>query len=151
MFIYFERERERKRERECTGKWQREREREWERENFKQNFCTSAEPDVGLDLTKCEIMTWAEIKSQTLNQLRHPSESIFKFCSMWSLVSRLPFEPSPPFVGEDGSAHGPCLCLNIFPLLESFQNVSGMLSLFACLYLLIHLHSALVISMTINL
>ena len=27
----------------------------------------STEPDVGLKPTKCEIMTWAEIKSQRLN------------------------------------------------------------------------------------
>ena len=31
-----------------------------------------AEPDAGLDLMNYEIMTWAEIKSWTLNQLSHP-------------------------------------------------------------------------------
>ena len=31
-----------------------------------------AEPDAGLELTNREIMTRAEIKSQTLNQLSHP-------------------------------------------------------------------------------
>ena len=31
-----------------------------------------AEPDAGLEPTNCEIMTWAEIRSQLLNQLSHP-------------------------------------------------------------------------------
>ena len=31
-----------------------------------------AEPDLGLELTNCEIMTLAEIKSQMLNGLNHP-------------------------------------------------------------------------------
>ena len=31
-----------------------------------------AEPDVELELTNCETMTWAETKSWTLNQLSHP-------------------------------------------------------------------------------
>ena len=32
----------------------------------------SAQPDVGLKLTNCEIVTWAELKSQALDRLRHP-------------------------------------------------------------------------------
>ena len=32
----------------------------------------STEPDAGLNLTNCEIMTRAEIKSWTLNRLSHP-------------------------------------------------------------------------------
>ena len=32
----------------------------------------STEPDVGLDLRNHEIMTWAEIQSEALNQLSHP-------------------------------------------------------------------------------
>ena len=39
----------------------------------------SAEPDMGLELTSCEIRTWAEIKSQTLKGLSHsgaPSKDI---------------------------------------------------------------------------
>ena len=32
----------------------------------------STEADAGLEPMNCEIMTWAEIKSQTLNQLSHP-------------------------------------------------------------------------------
>ena len=31
----------------------------------------STEPDAGLELMNCEIMTWAETKSQMLNQLSH--------------------------------------------------------------------------------
>ena len=32
----------------------------------------SAELDAGLEPTNCEVMTWAEIKGQMLNQLSHP-------------------------------------------------------------------------------
>ena len=32
----------------------------------------STEPDLGLHLMNHEIMTWAEIKSQTPNQMSHP-------------------------------------------------------------------------------
>ena len=36
-------------------------------------ICTlSVESDIGLDLTNCEIMTWAKIKSRTLNRLSYP-------------------------------------------------------------------------------
>ena len=38
----------------------------------------SAEPDVGLKLTNCEIMIWAEIKSQTPNRLSHPGTPNYK-------------------------------------------------------------------------
>lgn len=75
-------------------------------------------------------------------------DSIFKFCSTWSSVSGLPFEP---FVGGDDPAHGPCLCWNMSTLFEISQNVSWMLSILAYLHLLISLHYALVISMIINL
>ena len=41
----------------------------------------SAGPDAGLELTDCEIVTWAEIKNQTLNQLCHPgTPRVFCFC-----------------------------------------------------------------------
>ena len=44
-----------------------------EREGIPSRLPTvSTEPDVGLDLTNCEIMTRAEIKSQMLNRLSHP-------------------------------------------------------------------------------
>ena len=48
-----------------TKKWERERipSRLWD---------VSTELNVGLELTNHEIMTWAEIKSQRLNQLSHP-------------------------------------------------------------------------------
>ena len=35
-------------------------------------YAIRAEPDTGLELTNCKIMTSAETKSQTLNQLSHP-------------------------------------------------------------------------------
>ena len=49
--------RERERERERAHKWGRDRERR-ERERIPSRFCTvSAESDVELQLTNCEIMT----------------------------------------------------------------------------------------------
>ena len=63
----------------CVCVWQRERqrdretEREGQRERIPSRLCTvSVASNVELELTNCEIMTWAEIKSQTLNQLSHP-------------------------------------------------------------------------------
>ena len=47
-------------------------ERERERRNPKKASAVSTEPDAGLDLTNCEIMTLVEIKSWMLNQLSHP-------------------------------------------------------------------------------
>ena len=58
--------------------WNREereglRERERERESIPSRLhAVSAEPTGGLDLINCEIMTWAKIESQMLNQLSHP-------------------------------------------------------------------------------
>ena len=56
----------------------REREHTWrgiERDRERESQASSmllVEPDVGLDLTNCEIMTRAETESQTLNPLSHP-------------------------------------------------------------------------------
>ena len=38
-----------------------------EGENLQVDSMLSVEPDMWLSLTTCEIMTWAEAKSQTLN------------------------------------------------------------------------------------
>ena len=51
-------ERQREREKEQAGEGQRER----ETQNLKQ---VSTEPDVGLELTNPEIMTWAEVGYST--------------------------------------------------------------------------------------
>ena len=63
MFTYLFRERAQAEE----GQKERERERIPNR-----LYTVSPEPDVGLEPTNWEIMTCAEIKSQTLNQLSHP-------------------------------------------------------------------------------
>ena len=64
LFIYFW---------ETASAWERGRERERERERESQTGSTlSSEPDMGLDLTNCEIMTWAKIQIWTLNWLSHP-------------------------------------------------------------------------------
>ena len=53
--------------------WERGRGREKGRERVPSRLhAVNKEPDVGLKHTNCEITTWAEIKSQTLNQLSHP-------------------------------------------------------------------------------
>ena len=65
---------------ESQSKWGRGRERR--RERIPSGFCTaSTEPDVGLELSNHEIMTWAEMKSWTLNQwaTQSPREEIFLF------------------------------------------------------------------------
>ena len=49
------------------GRWGEEQ-RDREREKTPSRLCTvSTEPNVGLELKNCEIMTRGEIKSQTLN------------------------------------------------------------------------------------
>ena len=63
-FIYLFWERERERERENRGGAGREGERIPSRLHT-----VSTEPNVGLELTNCEIMTLAKIKSRTPNQL----------------------------------------------------------------------------------
>ena len=61
LFIYFERDRV------SGGGAERGRERIPGRLHT-----VSAEPNVGLELRNCKIMTEAKIKSQVLNQLSHP-------------------------------------------------------------------------------
>ena len=70
-----ETERQRQREeREHTSRGGAERRREGER--IPSSLCiVSTQPNVRLELTNCEIMTRAEIKSQMLNQLSHPGAS----------------------------------------------------------------------------
>ena len=62
------RERERERKRESTLKGQRER----KRERIPAGTAPSAQSPMRDELTNCEIVTWAEIESRTLNQLSHP-------------------------------------------------------------------------------
>ena len=57
-------------------------EREGERENLKRLHTVSAETNAGLEPTNYEIMSWAKIKSRTLNHLSplgmpHPHRFIF--------------------------------------------------------------------------
>ena len=55
---------------ECAWGEQRERERKREGERIPTRLlAVSTQPDVGLELTNCEITTGAQIKSQTLNCL----------------------------------------------------------------------------------
>ena len=61
MFIYFERKHE----------WGRGRESKRERES-QAGSTVSTKLNEGLNPTNCGIMTWAETKSQLLNQLSHP-------------------------------------------------------------------------------
>ena len=80
-FIYFEGEREQ------AGKRQTEREKRIP----SRLLAVSTEPNAGLDVANCETVTWAKIKSQTLNLLSHPGapEDLFLklltiFLNVWS-------------------------------------------------------------------
>ena len=59
--------------------WERERDYErGEAEGGGERICAvHSEPDLGLNLTNCEIMSWAEIRSQMLNWLSHPGVPFF--------------------------------------------------------------------------
>ena len=54
------------REGESTSRGRAEKDAETEDPQQAPHGC-GTEPDAGLDLTNCGIMTWDEIKSQTLN------------------------------------------------------------------------------------
>ena len=61
-FVYFERD--------STWVERGQRDRGRERERIPSRLCTvSTKPDMGLKPMNCEIMTWAQLKSQMLNQL----------------------------------------------------------------------------------
>ena len=66
----------------CTHGGQRERERERILSRFR---AANTEPNTGLDLTNCEIMT-AEIKSRTLNRLNHPGAPTSLYFFMFQIV-----------------------------------------------------------------
>ena len=71
LVIYWVRERERERERDHGGGEERGRDR-----TPRRCLTVRAEPNAGLDLTNREIMTWAKIKSWTLNRLSHPGAPV---------------------------------------------------------------------------
>ena len=52
-----------------------EADREGERESQAGSVPMSTEPDMGVGPINHEIMTWAEIQSQMLNQLSHPGST----------------------------------------------------------------------------
>ena len=58
LSLFILRDRERERDHTPAGEGQREREREKIPSRLR---AVSTEPDAGLKLTKCEIMTWAEV------------------------------------------------------------------------------------------
>ena len=61
------------RERARTQDEEGQRERERERERIPSRLYTvSGEPDVELEPTNCEIVTWAEIESWMLNRWSQP-------------------------------------------------------------------------------
>ena len=80
--IYFERARAWAHGSMRAGEGQREGERE-----SQAGSTLSAEPEARLNpMTDCEIMTWAEIKSQILNRLSHPGAPIRFLLSVWDDV-----------------------------------------------------------------
>ena len=74
FYLFILRKRERERERKCMWAEEGQRERIPSRLH-----AVSAEPQAGLDLTTCEIMPWAEIKSRMLNQLSYPGTTVMIF------------------------------------------------------------------------
>ena len=71
--FYFERHRESMNKGVVERKRGGERERERERERIPSRLhIVSSEPDMGLDLTNREIMTWGDNQSRMLNRLSHP-------------------------------------------------------------------------------
>ena len=61
VFIYFETERDRA----WAGEGQRERETQNPTQAPGSELSVSTEPNAGLELMDCEIMTWAEVRSST--------------------------------------------------------------------------------------
>ena len=68
MFICFwerERERQKQRQRQSLRGGGEEREGDIESKAGSRLWAVSTEPDVGLKLTECKIMTWAEVRALT--------------------------------------------------------------------------------------
>ena len=86
MFVYFERERE--------HKWGRGRER-WRERIPSELLAVSTETEVELDVTNCEIMTRAKIRSWMLNLLSHPGTPRYDFFKNVSVISLLPAHAPP--------------------------------------------------------
>ena len=109
--------------------WERQRENKWGRgresgrDRIPSRFCAvSMESDVGLKLTNHEILTWAEIKSRTLNWVSHadaPLHVFLKECSGGTWVAQSvkcptsaqvmisPFMSSSPMMGSVLTAQSP--------------------------------------------
>ena len=106
--IYFARQREQRRGRDKG------------RERIPGRLCVvSTEPDVRLEPTNCEIVTWAETKSWMLNQLSHPgtpeSTNSLKKQKWSSWVAQLVEHPTLGFCsGHDLTLWGgvPCQALH---------------------------------------
>ena len=78
-------ERERQRENPQQG-----RGRETVREGIPSSFhAVGAEPNSGMHLTNCAIMTWAETKSLMLNQLSHPGAPQLTDLEMLKIVPEI--------------------------------------------------------------
>ena len=75
MFIYFW---EGEGETETEHEWGRaEREGDTESEAGSRLWAVSTEPNVGLELTSCEIMTWAEVGPLTDGATQAPHGQVF--------------------------------------------------------------------------
>ena len=76
MFIYF-RDREHKKGR------GREREGDTESETDSRLWAVIRDPDVGFELTKREIMTWAKVRHLTDWATQSPQKQLFTLIQMW--------------------------------------------------------------------
>ena len=83
-------------ERESTSRGGGQRERK--RERMPRRLCTvSTKPDAGVEITHCEIMTWAKTKSRTLSHPGGPGknsvQNLYDFHTLLISFSHLPILP----------------------------------------------------------
>ena len=104
----------------------REGERIWSR------LCAdSRETDAGLELTTCEIITWAKV-GWMLNRLSHPGALLWMFSDiLWPLIQlytcALTSRSSKKYVvfqSPLGISRFPSICFNFCPISYSSQLVS---------------------------
>ena len=122
LFTYFF-----ERDKEQVGKG---REREGDREPSRLH-AVGTEPKAGLELTNCDIMTWAETKSQTLNQLSHPGGP--GHWNFW-LTSSPDISDSdlPLRLRATRKSRSPYMCVSVC-LLHWWTDVHGRLSIYCLL------------------
>ena len=105
LLFIFEREREKK------GENKRGRGRERRGQRIQSGLCTdSSKSSVGLELTNCEVMTWAEVRRSTDWATHVPHEAAAP-CSLEE--DSLQFTSHPPHLVHLSCSHLTCLCVSL--------------------------------------